>query len=186
MKPVKTLLSMLLLTLMLNACSNSISQSKKYFRLATPPTSDNTEPKPMALAIKRPSALSILGGRPMVATQADGSLIQLSHNFWIESPKVLLRDYLKQWALQHWQSATFSEPETDVYQILETRILAFEKQQTTATVALEFTLYEQDHTLILNQQFESSVPMDGEGYRAFTRAINKAIENILIQLKQQL
>jgi ABC-type uncharacterized transport system auxiliary subunit len=122
----------------------------------------------------------------MVATQDDESLVQLSHNFWIESPKVLLQDILQVWASQHWQVATYQTPNEANYQILESRILAFEKYQNQAKVSIEFLLYDEDYQLIYHHQFEQFHQMDGEGYRAFTKAVSKAIESILNQLSDQL
>ncbi|MGJ8662768.1 MAG: ABC-type transport auxiliary lipoprotein family protein [Marinicella sp.] len=171
---------------MLNACSNNKAQSKKFYRLNTSAVASSDVSKPMTLVVKRPSALSILGGRPIVATQEDGSLIQLSNNFWLESPKVLLQDSIKQWAAQHWQDVTYRQPTDNTYQILETRILAFEKQHNQAKVSLEFSLIDDDDRIILNQQFDATTDISGTGYKAFTTAIGSAVDSVLNELSQQL
>ncbi len=187
MKTINTTAMMLIFVLLCSACGIKKSQTRKHFRLtATAQTINHSELKPISLVIKRPKALSILGGRPMVATQADGSLVQLSHNFWLESPKVLLQDRFKQWAENHWQSVSYQTPTEGNHQILDSRILAFEKNQLQAKVSIEFLLYDADHHLIFNQQFTATENMQGEGFRAFALAISQALDSILEQLHKQL
>lgn len=186
MKRLMLLMTVIVTSLLLNACSNQVAQSKKYFRIKTTETTQPSTPKPMVLVVKRPKALSILGGRPMVATRDDDSLVQLTHHFWLESPKVLLQDIFKNWAGGHWQSVSFQEPANSEYQVLESRILAFEKQQQQAVVRIEFQLYDQDRKLLLNQVFSDSQEIEGDGYRAFARAIGRAVDQILVELNHAL
>ncbi len=187
MKHSRTVVIMLLLSLLITACGNKKAQSKKYYRLQPPSTTEAVSTRPQMLVIKRPTALSILGGRPMVATQSDGSLIQLSHNFWLESPKVLLQDSLKSWAANQWQQVSLKVPSNDDYLVLETRILAFEKNQNQAKIALEFSLLDHDSQLLFNQQFEHHQPLaETGGFRAFAQAMSQGIDVILKQLTTQL
>jgi len=186
MNRLSLLLSLLMAVLLLSACSNQVAQSKKYFRIKTADTSSLPANTPLVLVVKRPKALSILGGRPMVATREDDSLVQLSHHFWLESPKVLLQDIFKKWAARHWQSVSYQEPAEAEYQVLESRILAFEKRQSSALVRLEFQLYDQDRNLKLNREFSHSEAIDGEGYQAFARAIGRAVDAILLDLSDEL
>lgn len=174
------------LTFMLSACGNKQAQVKKYYRLAPSVEAVAADKKDTTLVVKRPTALSILGGRPMVATKEDGSLVQLSHNFWIESPKILLQDKLKNWAKNHWQQVTVQTPAEGIYLSLHTRILAFEKQQNNALVSLEFTAYDQENNLIYNKRFDQTQIIDGEGFKAFVKALNNALESTLSQLAQEL
>jgi ABC-type uncharacterized transport system auxiliary subunit len=170
----------------LTACGNQVAQSKKYFRINSSDPVMLTERRPLTVVVKRPKALSILGGRPMVATREDDSLVQLSHHFWLESPKVLLQDVFKKWATGHWQAVSYQEPAETTYQVLESRILAFEKQQHMAVVRLEFLLYDQDRNLLLSQEFSSNKAIEGEGYRAFARAIGQAVDQVLTELSDEL
>lgn len=172
--------------LILNACSNSKTQSKKYFRINSNQMAVTEQQKPLTLVVKRPTALSILGGRPMVATKEDDSLVQLSNHFWIESPKVLLQDILKSWAQGQWQQVSTQTPHQQPHQILNTRILAFEKNMTQAKVALEFNLYDEENHLLISEQFTQIETLDGDGYKAFARAIGKAIDAILNQFSDKL
>jgi ABC-type uncharacterized transport system auxiliary subunit len=181
-----TSLTSLALLLGLTACGNQVAQSKKYFRIKATETTASTEQRPMTLVVKRPKALSILGGRPMVATRDDDSLVQLSHHFWLESPKVLLQDIFKNWAAQHWQTVSYHEPAETDYQVLESRILAFEKQQQLALVSLEFQLYDQDRQLLMSRELHQQQPIEGDGYRAFARAVGQAVDQILLDLAHEL
>ena len=189
MKPIKTLLLVCIFAFLFNACSSNKAQTKKYYRLTVPITSatvDHTKLKPLTLVVKRPTALSILGNRPIVATKEDQSLIQLSQNFWLESPKVLLQDRIKQWAQHHWQAVSYQTPSTTTHQTLETRILAFEKNQNQAIAALEFFLYDNNKQLIFNQRFNAIENITEDNYPAFVNAISLAIESIFTQFNHQL
>lgn len=184
----RMMLALLVTIATLSGCSNQKAQSKKYFRLPTAEqvTETPAEPKPLTLVIKRPKALSVLGGRPMVATQADGSLVQLSHHFWLESPKVLLQDRLKIWAVGRWQSVSTQVPAQTAHHILDARILAFEKNQQQARVSLEFLLYNEDNRLLFDRQYDFQQDIEGDGYRAFSRAMGQAVNQILNELAADL
>jgi len=186
MKPIKTLLLILTITLYLGACSSQKNQTKKYFRLTESPSTVHPNLKPITLVVKRPQALSILGNRPIVATQNDGSLIQLSRNFWLESPKILLQDRIKQWAEKHWQTVNVQKPLGTTHQILETRILAFEKKQNQALATLEFFLYDANNQLLFNQKFSITENITEDNYQSFAKAMSIAIESILEQLNHKL
>ncbi len=186
MNLIKTLSIISIAAITLSACSNKQAKTKKYYRLSPTTEFATTQLKPITLVIKRPKALSILGGRPMVATKEDGSLVQLSHNFWLESPKVLLQDKLKNWASAQWLNVSYQLPAGETHQILDTRILAFEKRQTNAVVSLEFTLYDHDDKLLYNKQFNAQESIKGEGFMAFTKALSTALSSILNQLAAEI
>lgn len=188
MKPLRATLVILSVVLLFSACSTKKAQTKKYFRLAVaePTTVQTDNKRPLILVVKRPSALSILGGRPIVATQTDGSLVQLSYNLWLESPKVLLQDKIRQWAENHWQTVSYQTPSNQPYQVLESRILAFEKNQDQATASMEFSLYDEDNQLLFNQQINATENITEDNYRAFVKALSLAVENIFAQLSAQL
>ena len=62
--------------------------------------------------------------------------------------------------------------------------MAFEKHQNQSKVTLEFSLYDEDNKLLLNKTFTHSEPMDGPGYKAFSKAVSRSIEHILNQLSK--
>ncbi len=186
MKVITRLFFVLITALVLTACGNSQTQTKKYFRINTTEAVNAESVKADTLVVKRPTALSILGGRPMVATKEDNSLVQLSNHFWLESPKVLLQDILKTWAEKHWKQITYQVPQQQAHHILNTRILAFEKNQNQALVTLEFSLYNEDNQLLFTTRLSQQQELTGEGYKAFAKAIGQAIDTILNQLSEQL
>jgi ABC-type uncharacterized transport system auxiliary subunit len=186
MKTMNKWLLMSVFVWVLSACGNSTVQTKKYFRINSAQMTSDVNPFATTLVVKRPTALSILGGRPMVATQDDQSLVQLSSHFWLESPKVLLQDILLNWAGNHWQAVTTQTPHQQAHQTLNTRILAFEKHQLQAKVSLEFNLYDEDNALLVTKQYVQTMDMQGEGYRAFAKAIGTAIDAILNQFSDDL
>lgn len=186
MNKLTRICTLLAVLLTLNACSNNKTHTKKYFRINSQQMIESQAKKPMTLVVKRPTALSILGGRPMVATQEDQSLVQLSNHFWLESPKVLLQDILKRWALGHWQQVSTQTPHQQPHQILNTRILAFEKNMNQAKVVLEFNLYDEDNHLLISEQITQIEALEGDGYKAFAKAIGKAIDAILNQFSDKL
>ncbi|MCX7552610.1 ABC-type transport auxiliary lipoprotein family protein [Marinicella sp. S1101] len=183
---IKTLSIITAATIILSACGNKPAQTKKYYRLSPSAAVTASETKPATLVVKRPKALSILGGRPIVATKEDGSLVQLSHHFWLESPKVLLQDKLKVWASEHWQSVSYQVPNDNTHHILDSRILAFEKRQKLAVVSLEFSLYDHENKLLFNQTYDNEQAIEGEGFKAFTTALSRSVDAILIQLTADL
>ncbi len=178
---------LLVLTLLsLIACSSKQAQTKKYYRINSSIIDTSTHVKPITLVVKRPTALSILGGRPMVATKEDQSLVQLSNNFWLESPKVLLSDIIKDWAQSHWHKVSAQVPSEQPYQTLYTRILAFEKSQQNSLVALEFSLYDENNALIFSQTYKHSEPLSEPGFKAFAQAIGRSVDTILRQFTAEL
>ncbi len=188
MSKIKSLLLVLCITLICNACgSKKAALTKKYYRLNPVPTSITPSTvRPMTLVVKRPEALSILGGRPIVATQVDTSLVQLSHNFWIESPKILLQDLIKNWAKNLWQTVVYQTPAAEQFHWLKTRILAFEKRQELAIAEIEFSLYDQDNQLLFNQTYNAEQNIIADNYDAFAQAMSQAIESIFSQFNEQL
>ncbi len=186
MKHKQAMVILVFLSLLVTACSNKKATSKKYYRLNPVTSTTDTTSKDMTLVVKRPTALSILGGRPMVATQVDGSLVQLSHHFWLESPKVLLQDWLLAWARPMWSQVSTQVPAGQNHQVLFTRILAFEKQQDQAKVKLEFSLYDQHNQLLFNQQLAHQETIQSDGYQGFVKAINQALNAVMTQLAEQL
>ena len=165
----------------LMACGGSPAQVKKYYRIQSISDYSQAAGSSLTLVIKRPSALSILGNRPMVATNPDGALVQLSHHFWLESPKILLQDQLKKWAKNRWQSVTESTPNHDKFETLVSRILAFEKNQTEARVTIEFKLYDSQNQLKLSKQLSHNQSLKGPGFDAFAAAVSQAIDHIIVQ-----
>jgi ABC-type uncharacterized transport system auxiliary subunit len=170
--------------LLFSACSNQPAKVKKYYRLgnleSTQPTTSHS--LRTSVIISRPKALSILAGRPMVATQADGALVQLNDHYWLESPTLLLQQHLKNWAQNHWQQVQTNAPFNERHERLDSQIMAFEKDGKLAKVSLHFELVSVDGTVLLDQTFSRSLSIHGEGYVQFVETINRALNLILTDL----
>ena len=180
---MKLMFPLLLLTLF-SACSQKPASVKKYYRLNLIETETEAEKHDATLWIKKPEAHSILGNRPMVATDADGALQQLTHHAWIESPKILLQEFIQQHASRTWQSAVSNRPNSgeDYYQ-LHTKVLAFEKNKDQALVRMAFSFYNPDMELLKQQTLSIESTFTENSYPAFSTAISKAVNLILQQLE---
>ncbi|GAA4818048.1 hypothetical protein GCM10011365_12040 [Marinicella pacifica] len=172
--------------LLLSACSNQPAVVKKYYRLSSLDNSQlslSPEKRP-SVVITRPKGMSILAGRPMVATVEDGALVQLNHHYWLESPTLLVQQILSQWAEQHWQQikthVAFDKP----IERLDSEILAFEKDGNQAKVSLHFILTAADGHIILDQTLSRQLTISGEGYAGFVHSINNAVNQILTDLSE--
>jgi|SRR5690554_5873318 len=181
---MKTLISILFILLILGGCSNKAPSIKQYYRLSPdyPGTIISTDNKRDSVVIARPRTFSILGGRPMVATKDDGALVQLNNHYWLESPTVLLHVILKDWAQQHWQHIHTSAAFDERHDRLESKILAFEKDGNQAKVTLQFILRNGDGRLLLDQTYQQSLTIQGDGYAHFVKTMNLAISHILEEL----
>lgn len=170
--------------LLFTACSNQPAAVKKYYRLTSLENSHrviNPE-KRASVVITRPKAFSILAGRPMVATQNDGALVQLNYHLWLESPTLLLHQTLKNWAETHWQLAQTSAAFNEQHERLDSQILAFEKDGNRAKVSIHFVLTAVDGRVLLDQTLSQNLPVQGDGYAQFVQAINRALNQILTDL----
>ena len=180
MKYTHLILSLLILA----GCSQKPAAVKKYYRLELPSQQLQTSKQhPSALWIKKPEAHSILGNRPMVATDAAGALQQLSHHAWIESPKILIHELLRQQLQNQWQMTYSKRPKSEEYHQLHSRILAFEKNNNQALIRIEFTLYDMYMEQVNHQTIASKQTIQGDDYAAFATAMSQALQTVIAQLE---
>ena len=181
-------LIILLTAIVLSACSNRAANIKQYYRLNPDTTVTQTKTNPddrrEAVLISRPTTLGILGGRPMVATQSDGALVQLNNHYWLESPTVLLHRILIEWADNHWQQIKTQAAYNAAIDRLDTTLLAFEKDGQQAKVSLQFVLRNNDGDILLNKTWQQNQTIEGDNYAGFVAAINQAVGLILNKLNQ--
>jgi len=166
----------IVIVLMISACSSSSKKpvDKMYYRFAE----NNIEPlEKLNIEVKRPSAMGILGNRPMVVQTNDSGLIQMSSNFWLDSPKVLLQNYLQEIFIQHEDNASLT---------LNSQILALEKKQNEALLTIEFTLTNQDNKLIFNHTYKGHKQLLNNSIPAFANAISILLEEMVQQLSQDI
>jgi len=118
-----------------------------------------------------------------VATEANGALVQLDYNFWLESPRKLVHEKLTQWAEQRYTRAMPDKANQKPYLRLESEITAFEKRQNSAAVSIIFIVKNNQGQTLHRKTYEKNQPLDGEGYDAFARAVSTAIQNLLQNLE---
>jgi ABC-type uncharacterized transport system auxiliary subunit len=171
------IITTLFLVILLGACSSSGDKipDKLYYRFPAAQAYSNGEFS--GLKINRPTAMGILANRPMVAETKEGGLIQMSHNFWLESPKVLLHDYLLN---------TFANEDSKdtAQQRLQTHILHLEKKQNTAIIALKFNLYDDDNKLIFNKTYQLSEQLEHNSVPVFVKSIARMLNEITQQFSE--
>jgi ABC-type uncharacterized transport system auxiliary subunit len=171
---MKTLLSLLLI-ITLTSCSSSSKRvvDKLYYRFGEAQTiTTNTD-----FTVQRPTAMGILGNRPMVAQKSDGALLQLNHNFWIDSPKVLLQNYLIK---------TFNVSPGPHDNILKTNILSFEKKGLTSLVSIVFTLVDNNNKTLFQKTYTQQQELSENTMAAFVKSVSKSLETITQMLAEDL
>lgn len=174
---------LLVFILMMSACSSKPAAVKKYYRIETTSHNETVQKHDATVWIAKPDAHSILGSRPMVATDSEGALQQLSHHTWLESPKILIQEQLQKALSQQWQSVVTDRPRNLDYYQLHSRILAFEKKQSQAHVRMTFKLLSPDLKVVKQLDLSSIKTINGESYAVFAEAISAALENIFKQLE---
>lgn len=127
--------------------------------------------------VKRPSALGILGNRPMVAQTDDAGLIQMSHNFWLDSPKVLLHNYL---------SEIFDLNTQDAVLTLNSQIKALEKKQDNALLSIHFTVTDANNQTVFAQTYKNQKPLANNSIPEFATTIALLLEQMVLQFAQDL
>ena len=167
----------------LSACSSKPAAVKKYYRIELPGLSETVQKHDATLWIARPEAHSILGNRPMVATDSEGALQQLSHHTWLESPKILIQEQLQNTLANLWKNVVTDRPRKDSYYQLHSRILAFEKIQNQAHAQMTFKLLSPDLDLVHQFDLSSTKTLNGDTYAAFAEAMGAALTDIFNQLE---
>lgn len=142
---MKTIITMIFIVL-LSSCSSAGKKviDKLYYRFPEPVVSLSNSEHPFV--VKRPVALGILGNRPMVAQNSDGGLIQMRHNFWLESPKILLQNYLN-------KVFVFSSEQSAITDNLTVEILHLEKKQDMAILELKFVIKDKTGSVSFNRTY---------------------------------
>ena len=161
-----------LIVLVISACSPSAKKPAQnhYYRF---PTVTLEPVKNLNLIIKRPSAMGILGNRPMVVKNQDGALIQMNNNFWLDSPKTLLHNYLEKVFLEN--------ANNNSTQILNAQILQLEKTQDTAQVAIKFMILDDQNQLVFNKTYKAEKKLEQNSIPAFVKSISALLESLVQQ-----
>lgn len=159
--------------LLLGACSSSGKKSseKLYYRFPDV----NSVPIGKNIIVKRPTAMGILGNRPMVVQTTDGALKQMNNNFWLDSPKVLLHNYLAQ--LLPVQLGK----DGDAY-VLNSQILKLEKQKTITSLEIKFILSDLKGNQIFKKTYMKSTDVGSSSVPLFVKTLGTMLEKITQQL----
>ena len=169
-------ITIILMTLLISACSSSSKKpaDKMYYRF---PESTIQPVDDLSIDVKRPSAMGILGNRPMVAQTSNTGLIQMNSNFWLESPKVLLHNYLLE---------IFKAKENENSLTLNSQILALEKKQDVALLSIHFTLTNVENKSIFKNTYKSQKQLSDNSIAAFTKAIAELLEEMTHKLTKDI
>ncbi|MFK8010701.1 MAG: hypothetical protein AB8B80_01585 [Marinicellaceae bacterium] len=166
----------ILLVFLISACSSGGKKpaDKMYYRFpeTTVQPIDN-----LNVNIKRPTAMGILGNRPMVVQTDKGGLIQMGSNFWLDSPKILLENYL---------SEVFIDASQGDILILNSQILALEKKQDQALLSIKFLLINNDSDIIFDKTYKNQKKLKDNTIPAFSKAIGDLLIDMTKQLSQDL
>lgn len=163
-----------LIILFLTACSSSGKKAvdNLYYRF---PETTLTSTKP--LVVKRPTAMGILGNRPMVVQTMDGALTQMHNNFWLDSPRVLLHNYLLK---------VFSTAPVEDTLTLDSRILKLEKKQQQALLEIKFIVTDNNRKQIFSKTYSQSKNLEDNTISKFSLAIGRMVEDLVNQLVNDL
>lgn len=169
------IISLIILTLALSSCASGGKKTvdKLYYRFPQALSIN----KSVDFKISRPTAAGILGNRPMVAQNSDGALLQLNHNFWLESPKVLLQNYLMQ---------SFKPNPNTTGGILYSHILNLEKKGATSLLTITFTLRDNANKIAFEQTYIRQQKLVQNTMPTFVKSIFSSLDSIITQLAEDL
>jgi len=164
----------LILVVLVSSCSSGGKKAidKLYYRFPEPVTS--LTDAQYSFVVKRPSALGILGNRPMVAQNSEGGLIQMQHNFWLESPKVLLNNYLN-------KVFNFSIGQSEITHYLNVEILHLEKAQDKAILELKFTIKNKKERVVFSKTYFQQDKISANNIPQFVKSMGVLINTMIQQ-----
>ncbi|MCF6288164.1 MAG: ABC-type transport auxiliary lipoprotein family protein [Proteobacteria bacterium] len=174
-------LILLILIVLISACSSSSKKAteKLYYRFpdARIITLDKN------IVVKRPTAMGIIGNRPMVVQNDEGALKQMHHNFWLDSPKVLLHNFLLKIFSNNLPN---NSTQKDI--ILNSQILKLEKKQSIALLEIKFTANNLQGEVVFNKTYslKTSLASDSNTIHQFVTNIGEMLEQITNQLVEDL
>ncbi len=170
------ILTIFLVSLLITSCSSGSKKQfqKLYYRFPEPQALHLTIP----LTIKKPTALGIFANRPLVAVDSTGALKQMNYSFWLESPKVLLNNYLH--TLFNTEQTTSEQSYT-----LLTHILRFEKQQDLAVVAINFKLISPVGKVNFDKTYEQQLQANDKSVSQFVKNIGLLLQQTTTDLHKE-
>lgn len=164
-----------ILIIFLSSCSlgGKKAVDKIYYRLSEPTVTFSSDTNP--LVVNRPSALGILGNRPMVVQNEEGGLIQMQHNFWLESPKVLMQNYFN-------KVFNVKPDHPSSTKKLDVEILHLEKKQDTAILELKFVIKDKTGVTVFNKTYLLQMQLKENTIPQFVQSISAMLNNMTLSL----
>lgn len=158
------------LILLISACTSSGGKSvdKLYYRFPQV----TIVPVDKNFSIIKPIAMGVLGNRPMVAQDVNGGLLQMNHNFWLDSPKVLLYNYLNK---------IFTNIEEGENK-LSSEIMNLEKVAGNSVLAIKFSLLDKNNKVLFTKTYTIEKSLDQNDIPTFVKSISSSLEDIIQQL----
>ncbi len=186
---LRTGLTVVLLSalVLISGCGKRQSLTDKHYYRWQP---DLSWVKPMPemqqepLYIPRAQALGVVGSRPILARADDGSLVQMHHHFWLDSPRVMWQNTLLEWASrkQGWAEVRAIKPIHPNHFTLLSTLLALEKDGNTAHLALRIELLDASKQLRYQATFKRQAQLSENSIGAFVAAINGLSAAILQEM----
>ena len=167
------ILTIALVCLILSSCSSGSKKQfqKLYYRLPEPQSIETSFP----IIVKKPTALGIFANRPLVAVDSTGALKQMNYSFWLESPKVLINNYLQ-------TLLDTKNNDSEGSSTLWTQVLQFEKHQDLAKVKINFILIDNQGKTSFDITYEEQLQASDKSVGQFVKNIGKLLAQITDQL----
>ncbi len=109
----------------------------------------------------------------MVVQTENNGLIQMNNNLGLESPKVLLQNYL---------SEVFIKVEDKPLLTLNSQILVLEKKQDQALLSIKFSLTDSNNLVVFDKTYKSQLSINDNSIPAFVNSMATLIEEMIKQL----
>ncbi len=175
------------LVLLTSGCGHRQSIADKRYYHQRPaldwvvPASDQRD---APLYIPRAQALGVVGSRPILVKTGDGSLMQLHHHLWIDSPRVLWQNAALDWSdrTRLWPTVYDVRPAHATHYTLLLTLLALEKDADRATLGLRAELIDPTRNMIYQESFKLSRPIPGNTVAGFVGTIDALSGEIWRQL----
>lgn len=160
-----------LIVLMVGACSSSGKKSSEKLYYRFPAVASASIDK--NIIVKRPTAMGILGSRPMVVKTVGGALKQMNNNFWLDSPKILLQNYLVNLLPPQSQAESF---------VLNSQILMLEKKHEITILQIKFVLTDLKGKEVLNKTYTQERNQDNNSVPLFVKAIGSMLKETTLTM----
>lgn len=182
-----SLLFMLVLSVLMTSCAKRQHiTDRHYYRLQPDSHWVNPAPaqRPVPVYIPRAQALGVVGSRPMLVRTGDGSLVQMHHHFWLDSPRVMWQNIMLDWATRSriWPQVRDIKPVHPHHDTLQLTILALEKDQAQVRISLRATLLDEHKNQRYQATFDKQEALSVNTIGAFVDAVNDMSGAILREL----